>query len=177
MKKGEGDRGREKCLEWEVFAIQSPDRMECERGDQCGIPCTHRNTHSDSQMFFSQWGRSGGLVSLGQPTCVWDTHTHLLTVKIWPIFLSSAVTTFTVSVCQNSLFYQWKVHVLQFKFLYPRHQHCQCSSFNKKLSFLLSVTAVACKSTTTTTTIIISGTFLINLLWLVRFARKSRLFN
>lgn len=49
--------------------------MECERGDQCGIPCTHRHTHSDGQMFFSQWGRSSGLVSLGQPTCVWETHT------------------------------------------------------------------------------------------------------
>lgn len=34
-----------------------------------------RHTHSDCQMFFSQWGRRG-LVSSGQPTCITHTHTQ-----------------------------------------------------------------------------------------------------
>lgn len=83
---------------------------------------THRHTHTFShcQMFFSQWATSS-LVSLGQPS-VSHTHTwtHTPTVKIWPVFLSSAVRTFTVCVCQKSLFYQWRHEAVQ---LTPLSQH------------------------------------------------------
>ncbi len=144
MRERESQTGREKCLEWEVLAIQSPDSVECERGDQCGISdihtLKHTHIHSECQMFFSQWGRNG-LVSSGQP-CVslslsltqththTHTHAHTHTPHIhtnthrthtelrFGLFSSHQLpflATFTVHVCQNSQFYQWRVHHLQLR--------------------------------------------------------------